>query len=155
MPRPTGGLSAALLSYETRLYETCTLTGFDRINCPSPDGDQWCGFTAASPKDLVSDFSVFVHSMSEWWSPDRLSSAADVAEMCPIRWYNEKMRPGAPPWLNDTFAFSACAKGWVTKDAAARPTATTAPASAGAGVASAGPKPTAAATGVAQQRRQG
>ncbi|KAK1767571.1 hypothetical protein QBC33DRAFT_559055 [Phialemonium atrogriseum] len=142
----TGSLLSELDSYGSDLYKTCTLTGLERLDCPSP-GNKWCGFTTAAPAAVLSDFSSLGSLALSWWSAHS-SAAVSLASECPLGWWDAVMAvPNAERWLNDTIAFAGCyADAHPTTGSATEPTTgsltTGLTATTRSGVTSSGPKAT-------------
>jgi hypothetical protein len=112
VPKPTGSMLTALLSYADKLYESCTLTelptGTVLPQCPFPEQSRWCAFTTAAPKSVLSDYSAYGSAANSWWSAHS-SNAVSVAQRCPNSWYQVmRMTPNGEIWLNDTIAFAGC-----------------------------------------------
>ena len=62
VPKPMGEFLDALVSYSESLYATCTGRWSD---CPTPDNQQWCAFTAALTS-LLSDYAAYGSAASSW-----------------------------------------------------------------------------------------
>lgn len=77
-------------------------------NCPSPDNEQWCGFTTAAPAAVLPDYSAYGSAASSWWAAHS-SAAASVARSCPVGW-REAMTDTllGEKWLNNTIIFGGC-----------------------------------------------
>jgi hypothetical protein len=112
VPKPTGSLLTALLSYADKLYESCTITelptGTVLPQCPFPEQSSWCAFTTAAPKSVLSEYSSYGSAANLWWSAHS-SKAISVAHICPNSWYKViRETPNGEIWLNDTIAFAGC-----------------------------------------------
>ncbi|KFZ07587.1 hypothetical protein V501_06320 [Pseudogymnoascus sp. VKM F-4519 (FW-2642)] len=111
VPKPTGLLFSALHSYASDLYEPClaamsTATSLDY--CSFPPQSEWCAFTTAAPKDVLTAYSSYASQAYSWWSA-RSSTIAFLKEDCPNNWDLSLWRvPGGEEWLNDTIAFAGC-----------------------------------------------
>lgn len=111
VPKPTGSLFSELHSYASKLYDPClnalsTATSLDY--CSFPPQSEWCAFTTAAPKDILSAYSSYANQAYSWWSA-RSSTIAFLREDCPNTWEKNFWRiPGSEEWLNDTIAFAGC-----------------------------------------------
>ena len=107
-PQPTGAVNSALLDYGDELLNRCTLTGFERLDCPFPEHSLWCGFTSVAPSTILSDYSAYGSQASEWLARHS-ASAVRVAEECPYTWWRFASDPlGAGRMLNFTIAMAHC-----------------------------------------------
>lgn len=112
VPKPTGSMLTALLSYADKLYADCTITGVPTgtviPTCPFPEQSRWCSFTSVAPKSVLSDYSSYGSAASSWWAAHS-SGAVSAAQYCPNSWY-ELLRttPNGETWLNDTIVFAGC-----------------------------------------------
>ena len=108
VPKPTGSLLTALMSYGNNLIKTCTATGTDVLACPFPDRSRWCAFTTAAPTPVLPAYSTYGSVVSSWLSVHS-SKAVSLAQQCPNGWYNAMMdTPGGQAWLNETMVFAEC-----------------------------------------------
>ncbi|KAK2601576.1 hypothetical protein QQS21_004894 [Conoideocrella luteorostrata] len=111
VPKPTGKLLDALLSYGDDLQKDCkpTLTNHVGMSaCAFPPQSKWCAFSTSAPSTLLSDYSSYASSASSWWS-GHSSAAVDEAVLCPNSWFKAMMWfADGPAWLNDTIAFAGC-----------------------------------------------
>ncbi|KAF2421785.1 hypothetical protein EJ08DRAFT_665060 [Tothia fuscella] len=108
VPKPTGNLLTALLSYGDVLLQTCTATGTAALACPYPDKSKWCGFSTAAPTSLLPAYSTYGSVVSSW-AAKHTSQALDLAQRCPVAWYNAMWdTPGGQSWLNETLIFADC-----------------------------------------------
>jgi hypothetical protein len=112
LPKPTGNLLDALLSYGDKLNENCTITvpatGTILPTCPFPPQSELCAFATSAASELLPAYSSYGSAASSWWSAHS-SGALSMAKYCPNRWYG-MMRDtlDADVWLNDTIAFGNC-----------------------------------------------
>lgn len=112
VPKPTGSLLTALISYGDKLYEGCTPTeeptGIFPPKCPFPEQSSWCAFTTAAPTAVLSDYSSYASSASFWWA-EHSAAAVSVAQKCPNTWFKIiSETPNGDIWLNNTIAFAGC-----------------------------------------------
>lgn len=109
MPKPTGELLDALISYGNGLYKTCTFTDLAEFkSCTSPGQSRWCAFTTAAPSAVLPDYSAYGSKASSWWSVHS-SAAISLASKCPVGWHETMMEtPNGQTWLNDTLVFAGC-----------------------------------------------
>ncbi|KAK4044654.1 hypothetical protein C8A01DRAFT_31150 [Parachaetomium inaequale] len=125
-PRPSGALDKAMVSYGSQLLETCKTSGTYSQPCAFPDKTRWCGVTTALPASLLPAYSAYASNASAWWSAHS-SRAVEVAQMCPVLWYetgNFGVLGGAV-WLNHTLINAECyAEAHLTAAGETGPTAT-------------------------------
>jgi hypothetical protein len=112
VPKPTGSMLTALLSFADKLYDSCTITelptGTVLPQCPFPEQSSWCAFSTVAPKTVLSDYSSYGSAANLWWSAHS-SKAVSVAQRCPNSWYKVmRETPNGEIWLNDTIAFAGC-----------------------------------------------
>ncbi|KAF2674048.1 hypothetical protein BT63DRAFT_449037 [Microthyrium microscopicum] len=107
MPKPTGELSKALLSYGDELLKTCTLAGDEKRFCPFPDSTLWCAFPTAAPTAVLPAYTSYGSSASSFWS-EKSSSMLSLASNCPERWYDAIYVNISAPWINNTIAQAEC-----------------------------------------------
>jgi hypothetical protein len=125
VPKPTGSLLTAVLSYGDVLFTTCTASGTAMLACPSPPASKWCGFTTAAPTGLLPEYSAYGSAASSWVS-QHTSTALDLAHKCPNGWYNAMWdTPGGSQWLNQTLIFAECFKQELPKSASSSGTSLT------------------------------
>lgn len=110
-PSPSGALSSALISYEDKLYETCTppATGIWEP-CSVPPRSVLCAFSQAVPTSLLPAYSSYASSAASWWSSAGNGDAVvSLVKECPYLWYNSLlMNPGSGGNLNRTVAYAQC-----------------------------------------------
>jgi hypothetical protein len=112
VPKPTGTILTALLSYADKLYEGCVPVPDPSGNrdpvCPFPDASKWCAFTKTMAPTMTPAYWSYASSASSWWSA-KSSDASSFQKRCPNTWY-QVMRdtPAGETWLNDTIIFSEC-----------------------------------------------
>jgi hypothetical protein len=108
VPKPTGDLDKALVSYGSELLKSCTLTGIDRTACPFPEKTRWCAFATAAPYAVLTAYSSYGSEASSFWSAQS-SKVVSLARECPERWYRALyMNLNNPIWLNNTIAHAEC-----------------------------------------------
>lgn len=113
-PEPTGALSSAFSSFDSRLYDDCTFTGAQRLECPFPDQSRWCLFGSSTsvpgqpapvPTSMLPAYSSFGSLASSWWAANS-ASALSLAQHCTFLWANEAFILGRH--LNKTIAIANC-----------------------------------------------
>ncbi|EGX93726.1 hypothetical protein CCM_01995 [Cordyceps militaris CM01] len=111
VPKPTGALLDALLSFGDDLYASCAPTATNHVGqtvCAFPAHSRWCAFATAAPATVLPAYSSYASSASVWWSEHAADAAAE-AEFCPNAWRKAMMWfANGPEWLNDTIAFAGC-----------------------------------------------
>ncbi|KAK3348643.1 hypothetical protein B0T25DRAFT_227046 [Lasiosphaeria hispida] len=109
-PSPSGALSTALLSYEIKLYETCTpATAGPFQPCPVPPRSKLCAFSTAVPTSLLPAYSSYASSAASWWSAGNGDMVVSLVKECPYLWYDSLlMNPGSGSNLNRTVAYAQC-----------------------------------------------
>ncbi|KAI1772846.1 hypothetical protein F4818DRAFT_126412 [Hypoxylon cercidicola] len=107
VPKPTGTLLDALLSYGDELIEPClsTATGLDILSCTVSETSAWCGFTTAAPSLVLSDYSSYGSAAASFWQA-KSQTISVIASDCPVGW----SKPGFSEhvWLNQTIAHAEC-----------------------------------------------
>ncbi|KAL7936767.1 hypothetical protein V8C35DRAFT_296410 [Trichoderma chlorosporum] len=144
VPKPTGALLTAIMSYGDELQKGCKPTETDIYGlpqCPFPASSLWCRFSSAAPSSLLSSYSSYGSVASSWWSAHS-SAAVSLAQSCPIGWYKAMGdMPGGPGWLNSTLVFAGCyEEAHHTTDVSSQTSAT---ATAGSKATTSGPESTA------------
>jgi hypothetical protein len=112
VPKPTGVVLTALLSYADELYKDCTITeiptGTVIPTCPFPAASSWCAFSTVAPASILPEYSSYGSAASIWWA-SHSAQAVSVAQACPNSWYKMlKESPNGQTWLNDTIVFAGC-----------------------------------------------
>ncbi|KAI0005594.1 hypothetical protein F4779DRAFT_49148 [Xylariaceae sp. FL0662B] len=107
VPKPTGSLLDAIVSYGDKLIEPCvaTATGIEVLDCSVTDTKEWCGFTTAAPSSILVDYSSYGSSVASFWEA-KSETISVVSSTCPGWW----ARPGQGDhiWLNLTIAQAEC-----------------------------------------------
>lgn len=104
VPRPTGALSDALISYGHSLLEPCVATATDR-GCTITDNEVWCAFATAAPASVMADYSSYGSAAASFWQA-KSESIADISTRCPQWWARPSYTDHA--WLNQTIAHGEC-----------------------------------------------
>ncbi|GAB1317776.1 hypothetical protein MFIFM68171_07986 [Madurella fahalii] len=109
VPKPSGSLDRAMISYGSKLIETCMTSGTYSYPCAFPDKTRWCGVTTELPASLLPEYSSYASNASSWWSVHS-SRAVAVAQECPILWYEASNSGvlGGAVWLNHTLINAEC-----------------------------------------------
>lgn len=107
VPKPTGTLLDAILSYGAELIEPClsTATGLDAILCTVSETSAWCGFTTAAPEPVLSDYSSYGSAAASFWQAHS-ETISIIASECPIGW--SRPGPAEQAWLNQTISHGEC-----------------------------------------------
>ncbi|CAN8098947.1 unnamed protein product [Discula destructiva] len=132
-PKPTGALSSATLSFNRKIYDSCTLVGVEKHRFPFSDHPSWCGITTGMPSSLLTEYSSYGSVVSTWWASNS-APAVSAADECPNKWFDTmNVFPFGAQMLNMTIAFAGChATAHETADMAFTapiPTSTASPAS--------------------------
>ncbi|KAI0385603.1 hypothetical protein F5Y04DRAFT_246248 [Hypomontagnella monticulosa] len=107
VPKPTGTLLDALISYGDELLKPClsTATGTDVLYCSVSETTKWCGFTTAAPSSVLSDYSSYGSAAASFWHA-KSRTMSIIASDCPVGW--SKPGPIEQTWLNQTIAHGEC-----------------------------------------------
>jgi hypothetical protein len=108
LPRPSGSLDAAIISYGASLIETCRTSGTLQWPCAYPDKTLWCDITTALPPSLLPAYSTYASNASSWWSVHS-SAAVRIAQECPVLWYGASDHvTGGNYKINQTMIHAEC-----------------------------------------------
>ena len=68
-PKPTGELSAAMLTFAVSLRQNCSKTSINeyfQTVCTFPEHAKFCSFASAAPATLLDDYSSYGSAASSW-----------------------------------------------------------------------------------------
>lgn len=107
VPKPSGVLLDALVSYGDKLLEPClaTATGLDVLSCAVSQSSEWCGFTTAAPATVLADYISYGSAAASFWRSNS-ETISIVASQCPVTW--AKYRFTGQASLNQTIAQAEC-----------------------------------------------
>lgn len=107
VPRPTGTLLDAILSYGDELIAPCvsTATALDILSCTVSETSAWCGFATAAPEPVLGDYSSYGSAAAQFWQA-KSETISIIASECPVGWSKPGLTEQA--WLNQTIAHAEC-----------------------------------------------
>ncbi|KAI4858573.1 hypothetical protein F4820DRAFT_442207 [Hypoxylon rubiginosum] len=107
VPKPTGSLLDALISYGDELLDPClaTATGLDALSCSISETSAWCGFTTAAPSPVLPDYSSYGSAAASFWQA-KSETISIIASDCPVGWSKPGFSEHA--WLDQTIAHGEC-----------------------------------------------